>query len=59
MPDTSSDGVTVNGVMMHYAESRLPFGGINSSGIGRFKDLAGVYDLSNARSVVVQATLPA
>lgn len=53
--DTSSGGVTVNGVMMHYAESRLPFGGVNGSGMGRYKGLAGFRELSNARSVFVQA----
>lgn len=52
---TSSGGVTVNGVMMHYAESRLPFGGVNGSGIGRYKGLAGFRELSNGRSVFVQA----
>ncbi|MES2258407.1 MAG: aldehyde dehydrogenase family protein [Pseudomonadota bacterium] len=52
--DTSSGGVTVNGVMMHYAESRLPFGGVNGSGIGRYKGLAGFRELSNARSIFVQ-----
>ncbi|HEX8602541.1 MAG TPA: aldehyde dehydrogenase family protein [Pseudoduganella sp.] len=53
--ETSSGGVTVNGVMMHYAESRLPFGGVNGSGIGRYKGLAGFRELSNARSIFVQA----
>jgi aldehyde dehydrogenase (NAD+) len=53
--ETSSGGVTVNGVMMHYAESRLPFGGVNGSGMGRYKGLAGFRELSNARSVFVQA----
>jgi aldehyde dehydrogenase (NAD+) len=48
---TSSGGVTVNGVMTHYAESRLPFGGVNGSGMGRYRGRAGFLELSNARSV--------
>lgn len=51
---SSSGGVTVNGVMLHYAESRLPFGGVNGSGMGRYKGVHGFRELSNARSVFVQ-----
>lgn len=51
---TSSGGVTVNGVMMHYLESRLPFGGVNSSGIGVYKGIHGFRELSHARSVFVR-----
>ena len=51
--NSSSGGVTVNGVMLHYAESRLPFGGCNNSGIGRSKGVHGFRELSNARSVFV------
>jgi len=54
---SSSGGVTVNGVMMQYAESRLPFGGVNGSGIGRYKGIYGFRELSNARSVFVQKAL--
>ena len=51
---TSSGGVTVNNVIMHYLESRLPFGGVNSSGIGCYKGEHGFRELSHARSVFVQ-----
>jgi aldehyde dehydrogenase (NAD+) len=51
---TSSGGVTVNNVIMHYLESKLPFGGVNSSGIGRYKGIHGFRELSHARSVLVQ-----
>lgn len=54
---SSSGGVTVNGVMMHYAESRLPFGGVNGSGIGRYKGVHGFRELSNGRSIFVQKAL--
>lgn len=51
---SSSGGVTVNHVLMHYAENRLPFGGVNGSGMGRYKGVHGFHELSNARSVFVQ-----
>lgn len=54
---SSSGGVTVNGVMMHYAEPRLPFGGVNGSGIGRYKGIHGFRELSNGRSIFIQKTL--
>lgn len=54
---SSSGGVTVNGVMMQYAESRLPFGGVNGSGIGRCKGVYGFRELSNARSIFVQQSI--
>jgi aldehyde dehydrogenase (NAD+) len=52
---TSSGGVTVNNVLMHYLENRLPFGGVNGSGMGRYKGVHGFRELSNPRSVFVQA----
>jgi aldehyde dehydrogenase (NAD+) len=48
---TSSGGVTVNGVLSHAGESRLPFGGVNQSGMGRYKSIHGFRELSHARSV--------
>lgn len=49
--NTSSGGVTVNDVLRHYQEIRLPFGGVNQSGMGRYKGRYGFLELSNARSV--------
>lgn len=51
---TSSGGVTVNHVMMHFVEKNLPFGGVNGSGMGRYHGHAGFLELSNARSVLIQ-----
>ncbi|QQD17327.1 aldehyde dehydrogenase family protein [Spongiibacter nanhainus] len=51
--NTSSGGVTVNGVMSRAGERRLPFGGANSSGIGRYKGVHGFRELSNARAMFV------
>ena len=50
---TSSGGFTGNGVMLHYAEKKLPFGGCNQSGIGRSRGVHGFRELSNARSVFI------
>ncbi|MFY0729671.1 aldehyde dehydrogenase family protein [Pseudomonas sp. NFX15] len=52
--NTSSGGVTVNDVLRHYQEIRLPFGGVNQSGMGRYKGQYGFRELSNARSVFIQ-----
>jgi aldehyde dehydrogenase (NAD+) len=51
---TSSGGVTINNVLAHYLEGRLPFGGVNSSGMGRYKGVHGFVELSNQRSVFEQ-----
>ncbi|MVV48834.1 aldehyde dehydrogenase family protein [Pseudomonas sp. PB120] len=51
---SSSGGVTINHVMMHYVEKNLPFGGVNGSGMGRYHGHAGFLELSNARSVLTQ-----
>jgi aldehyde dehydrogenase (NAD+) len=49
---TSSGGVTVNGWASHYAEERLPFGGVNHSGIGRYHGVHGFRELSHERAVL-------
>ena len=51
--NTSSGGVTVNGVILHAAETRLPFGGVNESGIGRYHGVHGFRELSHERAVLV------
>lgn len=52
--NTSSGGVTVNHVFMHYLEPNLPFGGVNGSGMGRYHGHAGFIELSNGRSTFIQ-----
>jgi acyl-CoA reductase-like NAD-dependent aldehyde dehydrogenase len=34
--ETSSGGVCINDVMLHYANSALPFGGVGASGMGKY-----------------------
>jgi aldehyde dehydrogenase (NAD+) len=48
---TSSGGVTVNGVFSHYLESQLPFGGVNSSGLGNYHGRYGFRAFSHERAV--------
>ncbi|MFR0357647.1 aldehyde dehydrogenase family protein [Streptomyces sediminimaris] len=51
LDNTTSGGVTINGHAVHWAEENLPFGGVNSSGYGRYHGVWGFRELSNARSV--------
>lgn len=51
---TSSGGVTINGFFSHYLESRLPFGGVNHSGMGSYHGVFGFRTFSHERAVYVQ-----
>jgi len=57
--NTSSGGVTVNGFATHIAESRLPFGGVNHSGSGRYHGIHGFHEFSNQRAIVRHLPAPA
>jgi aldehyde dehydrogenase (NAD+) len=50
---TSSGGVTVNGVFSHYLENRLPFGGVNQSGMGSYHGHFGFKAFSHERAVYI------
>lgn len=49
--NTSSGGVSVNGWARNWPESHLPFGGVNTSGIGRYHSIHGFRELSHERAV--------
>ena len=51
---TSSGGVTVNGWAIHHEEPTLPFGGVGSSGQGRYHGIHGFKELSHERAIVRQ-----
>jgi len=53
---TSSGGVTINGFFSHYLESRLPFGGVNQSGMGSYHGVYGFKAFSHERAIYVQAS---
>lgn len=50
--ETSSGGVSVNGWAAHWFEPRLPFGGVNQSGIGRYHGVHGFKEMSHERAVL-------
>jgi aldehyde dehydrogenase (NAD+) len=49
---TSSGGVSVNDVMMHFANASLPFGGVGTSGIGAYHGKWGFETFSHAKAVL-------
>jgi aldehyde dehydrogenase (NAD+) len=51
---TSSGGVTVNGFFSHYLENRLPFGGVNQSGMGSYHGVFGFKAFSHERAIYIQ-----
>lgn len=55
--NTSSGGVCVNDVLVHIANPKLPFGGVNSSGIGSSHGFFGFKNFSHERAVVFQSKL--
>jgi coniferyl-aldehyde dehydrogenase len=52
---TTSGGVTVNDVVMHFSMEDLPFGGIGPSGMGAYHGIDGFKTFSHARAVFRQA----
>lgn len=51
---TSSGGVAINTVMVHFANPHLPFGGVGESGQGSYHGWSGFRALSHERSVLTQ-----
>jgi aldehyde dehydrogenase (NAD+) len=55
---TSSGGVTINGFFSHYLENRLPFGGVNQSGMGSYHGFFGFRAFSHERAIYIQENRP-
>ncbi|KAG7470516.1 hypothetical protein MATL_G00114680 [Megalops atlanticus] len=55
LAETSSGGVTVNDVIMHYTLSSLPFGGVGVSGMGRYHGRHTFDQLSHLRACLVRS----
>lgn len=53
---TSSGGVSINDCVVHFIHPNLPFGGVNTSGIGKAHGYAGFLAFSNERAVLKQRT---
>ncbi len=45
--------VSINNVLLTVANPALPFGGVNSSGFGRYKGAAGLHAFSNTKSILI------
>ena len=54
----STGGAVVNHVMMHLAVSDLPFGGVGTSGMGRYHGHWGFETFSNVTAVVRKPSRP-
>ena len=52
MAETSSGGVTINDIIMHYTEPELPFGGVGNSGMGAYHGKAGTPIRAPATGIV-------
>lgn len=55
LQETSSGGVTINDVIMHYTIDDLPFGGVGESGMGAYHGFDGFKQFSHARAVYHQS----
>ncbi len=54
---TVAGGVSINDTVMHFAQDRLPFGGVGPSGMGRYHGRDGFMTFSHQKSVLRQARL--
>ena len=57
--DTVSGGATVNDVLWHVANDKLPFGGVDPSGVGAYHGQAGFDTFSHRKPVLYQPALNA
>ena len=53
---TTSGGVCINDTLMHIANHNLPFGGVGTSGMGRYHGRESFLAFSNKRAVVTTTT---
>jgi len=54
--NTSSGGIVVNDVLVHYSVPGLPFGGVGESGIGAYHGQTGFDTLSHLKAVLNKTT---
>ncbi|XP_048017040.1 aldehyde dehydrogenase family 3 member A2 [Megalobrama amblycephala] len=55
LTETTSGGVTVNDVLMHYTVDTLPFGGVGNSGMGRYHGRHTFDQLSHHRACLIKS----
>ena len=54
MTETQAGTTCINDTLLHFGNPRLPFGGVNTSGIGKSHGYSGFLAFSNERAVMVQ-----
>ena len=54
--NTSAGGTVINDTLVHFYQTRLPFGGVGRSGMGRAHGFFGFESFSNIRSILEQPT---
>jgi aldehyde dehydrogenase (NAD+) len=54
LKETSSGGVTVNDVLLQAVSNYLPFGGVGSSGVGRYRGKSSFTAFSNQKSIMLR-----
>ncbi|MCY9441170.1 aldehyde dehydrogenase family protein [Bacillus spizizenii] len=52
---TTSGNATINDVVVHFSDVNLPFGGVNTSGIGSYHGVYGFKEFSHEKGVFIQA----
>ncbi len=57
LAETSSGGCCINDVMVHFSNSRLPFGGVGMSGFGKYHGRHSFDTFSNLKGVVRKSFL--
>lgn len=57
LKNTSSGGACINDVLVHISNPRLPFGGVNASGLGSSHGFFGFKAFSHERAVVFQPNI--
>jgi aldehyde dehydrogenase (NAD+) len=57
LKETTAGGSCVNDVMIHFTNPNIPFGGVNTSGIGNAHGFFGFKAFSHERSVMYQSAL--
>ncbi|QXW81708.1 aldehyde dehydrogenase family protein [Bacillus sp. LJBS17] len=53
---TTSGNATINDVVVHFSDVNLPFGGVNTSGIGSYHGVYGFKEFSHEKGVFIQAS---
>ncbi|MDL9993939.1 aldehyde dehydrogenase family protein [Bacillus stercoris] len=55
LQQTTSGNAAINDVVVHFSDVNLPFGGVNTSGIGSYHGVYGFKEFSHEKGVLIQA----